>query len=135
MHSTFYSAEKVNFNFETYVTIHRNAFNEMDKAKNCPTPDEGTRVHQLIANITTWDPLLAAALASIKATLTLRNNFEDTVDILCQAVRSSKHNPSEPRRISAFNHARDKKRPHSNKQKSKGKKVKARKGTLEAKLF
>ena len=128
LHSTFYSAEKVNFTFETYVAIHRNAFNEMDRANNYPTPDEGTRVRQLIANITTRDPLLAAVLASIKATPTLRNNFEDTVDILCQAVRSSKHTPSEPRRISAFNHARDKKRPNSNKQKSKGKKARQEKG-------
>ena len=128
LHSTFYSVEKANFNFKTYVVIHRNAFNKMDKAKNYPTLDEGTRVRQLIANITTRDPLLAAALASIKVTPTLRNKFEDTVDILCQADRSSKHNPSETRRISAFEQARDKKRPHFGKQKSKEKKARQEKG-------
>ena len=99
----------------------------MDKAKNYPTLDEGTRVRQLIVNITTRDPLLAAALASINVTPTLRNKFEDTVDILCQANRSSKYNPSEPRRNSAFEQARDKERSHFGKQKSKEKKARQEK--------
>ena len=107
LHLTFYSAEKVNFDFETYVAIHRNAFNEMDKAKDYPIPDEDTYVRQLIANITTRDSLLAATSVSIKATRTFRNKFEDTVDILCQVVRSSKQNPSETRRISVFEHSKD----------------------------
>ena len=99
----------------------------MNKAKNYPTSNEGTCVRQLIANITTRGLLLAAALASIRATPTLCNNFEDTVDIPCQVVLSSKNNPSEPRRISAFEQARDKKHPHFSKQKSKGKKARQEK--------
>ena len=89
LHSTFYSEEQVNFNFENHVAIHRNIFNEMDKAKDYPTPDERTRVRQLIANITTHNSALAVVLASIKATPTLRTDFEDTVGIICQDVRSS----------------------------------------------
>ena len=95
----------------------------MDKANDYPTPDEGTRVCRLIANITRRDPLLAAALASIKATPTLRNNFEDTVDILWQVARTSKHNPSETRRISDFEHSKDRKRPHFGKHKKKENKI------------
>ena len=55
----------------------------MNKAKDYPSPDEGTRVRQLLANITTRDPTLAASIASVRASPTLRVDFEDTVDILC----------------------------------------------------
>ena len=44
LHSTLYSEEKVNFNFEAYVSIHRNAFYEMDKGKDYPSSDGGNRV-------------------------------------------------------------------------------------------
>ena len=102
IHSTYYFEDKANFTFETYISIHRNAYNEMDKAASYPTPDGGTRVRQLLANITTRDTGLAAAMASIRANSTLRNDFEDTVDILCQAVRSSHRTTSSTRRISSF---------------------------------
>ena len=72
LHSILYSEEKVNFNFETYVSIHRNVFNEMDKSKDCPSPDGCTRVRQLLANITTRDPALAAPIASVRASPSLR---------------------------------------------------------------
>ena len=74
----------------------------MDKETSYTTPDGGTRVRQLLANITTRDAGLAAAMASIRANSTLRNDFEDTVDILCQAVRSSHRTTSSTRRISSF---------------------------------
>ena len=105
LHSTLYYEEKVNFNFEAYVSIHRNAFNEMDKAKDYPSPDGGTRVRQLLANITTRDPALAASIASVRASPTLRVDFEDTVDILCQAVRNNGRNNNSTRRISAMKHS------------------------------
>ena len=81
LHSTLYSEEKVNFNFEAYVSIHRNAFYEMDKGKDYPSSDGGNRVRQLLANITTRDPALAASIASIRASPTLRVDFEVTIDI------------------------------------------------------
>ena len=93
----------------------------MDKTKDYPTPDEGTHVCQLIANVTTRDPLLVVALVSIKATHTLRNNFEDTVDVLCQSVRSFKDNLSETRRSSDFEHSKERKRPRVGKHKKKDK--------------
>ena len=72
LHSILYSEEKVNFNFETYVSIHRNAFNEMDKSKDYPSPDGCTRVRQLLTNITTCDPALAVPIASVRASPSLR---------------------------------------------------------------
>ena len=103
IHSTYYFEDKANFTFETYISIHRNAYNEMDKAPSYPTPDGGTRVRQLLANITTRDTGLAATMASVRANPTLRKDFEDTVDILCQSVRSSHHTTLSIRRISSFN--------------------------------
>ena len=102
LHSTLYSEEKVNFNFEAYISIHRNVFNEMDKAKDCPSPDGGTRVRQLLVNITTRDPELATSIASVRASPTLRVDFEVTVDILCQAVRNNGRNNNSTRQISAI---------------------------------
>ena len=82
------------------------------------------RVHASV-NLSRISPhgvsLLAATLTSIKATPTLCNNFDDTVDIPCQVVLSSKNNPSEPRRISVFEQARDKKHPRSVNKSQKGK--------------
>ena len=74
----------------------------MDKIKYFPSPDEDTRVRQLLANITTRDPALAASIASVRARPTLRVDFEDTVDILCQAVRNNGRNNNSTRRISAM---------------------------------
>ena len=41
--TTYYSEDKVNFTFETYVAIHRNAFDKMSKADNYTAPDGATR--------------------------------------------------------------------------------------------
>ena len=81
----------------------QNAYDEMDKETSYTTPDGGTRVRQLLANITTRDTGLAATMASVRANPTLRKDFEDTVDILCQSVRSSHRTTSSIRRISSFN--------------------------------
>ena len=74
----------------------------MNKAKDYPSPDGGTRVRQLLANVTTRDPTLAASIASVRASSTLRVHFEDTVDILCQALRNNERNNNSTRRISAL---------------------------------
>ena len=108
LHSILYSEEKVNFNFETYVSIHRNVFNEMDKSKDYPSPDGYTRVRQLLINITTCDPALASSIASVRASPTLRVYFEDTIDILCQAVRNNGRNNNSTRRISAMQRSQKK---------------------------
>ena len=65
IHSTYYFEDKSNFTFETYISIHRNTYNEMDKATSYPTLGEGTRVPQLLANITTRDLGLTAAMVSV----------------------------------------------------------------------
>ena len=61
----------------------------MDKASSYPTSDGGTRVRQLLANTTTRGKGLGVAMASVRANPTLRSAFEDTVNVFCQAVRSS----------------------------------------------
>ena len=65
IHSTYYFEDKANFTFETYISIHRNTYNEMDKATSYPTLGEGIRVPQLLANITTRDLGLTAAMVSV----------------------------------------------------------------------
>ena len=42
-------------------------------------------------------------MASVRANPTLRNDFEDSVDILCQAVRSYHRTNLSTRRFSSFN--------------------------------
>ena len=87
IHSTYYFEDKANLTFETYISIHRNAYNEIDKVTSYPTSDAGTNVRQLLANTTTRDTGLVVKMAYVRASLILRNDFEDTVDILCQVVR------------------------------------------------
>jgi len=80
--STYYSEDKVNFTFETYVAIHGNTFNEMSKADNYTAPDGATIVRVLLSNISSKCPTLCVVIASIRASPTLRGDFEDAVDQL-----------------------------------------------------
>jgi hypothetical protein len=78
--NTFYKGEKARFNFEKYVSIHRDAYNDMETVPGYAIPDDGTRVRKLLHGI--QDPKLDAAVAAIKAAATLRNDFEEAVDFI-----------------------------------------------------
>ena len=100
--STYYSEDKVNFTFKTYVVIHRDAFDEMSNADNYTTPDGATRVRVLLSNISSKCPALCVAIASIRALPVLSDDFEDTVDQLNTAVTRTNMGKKNNRRISAF---------------------------------
>ena len=75
----------------------------MNKATSYLTLDRYTRVRQLLGNITTRDTGLVVVMDSIRANTILRNDFEDTGDVLCQAERSSRRTKSSTKRIYSFN--------------------------------
>jgi len=100
--STYYSEDKVNFTFETYVAIHLNAFNEMRKADNYTAPNGATRFRVLLSSISSKFPTLCAAITSTRASPALRGGFEDTVDQLNTAVVRTNMRKKKNRRISAF---------------------------------
>lgn len=100
--STYYSEDKINFTFKTYVAIHHNTFNEMSKADNYTAPDGSTRVRVLLSNISSKYPTLCTAIASIIASSALRVDFEDTVDQLNTAVTRTNMGKKNNMRISAF---------------------------------
>ena len=53
-------------------------------------PNPATRVRKLLTNIRSTNPTLLASIASIQTSIVLRNDFEQTVDILQSAIRDTK---------------------------------------------
>ena len=101
LESTFYTDEKPSFNFDTYVSIHRNAYNDMVQAPNYAAPDDPTRVRKLLANIRSSNPKVIAAVASVQASPILRADFEQAVDTVSQSVRLVAQTKKRNLRISA----------------------------------
>ena len=75
-----------NYPLEKFTSLHRNAFVSMTESSSHVTvqlPTEHSRVGYLLDNITSTDPELMAAIASIKIPANqMRDNFEDAVNFI-----------------------------------------------------
>ena len=65
-------------------------------------PNPATRVRKLLSNIRSNNPALLASIASVQTSTTLRNDFEQTVDILQSAIRATKITTTRKQKVSAL---------------------------------
>jgi hypothetical protein len=85
MNNTFYKGEKPRFTFVTYTSIHRGCHNEINSVRRLAQPrvaemDELLKVRKYLKGIEA--PEMAAAVAAVKASPTIRLNFDTTADFL-----------------------------------------------------
>ena len=72
-----YYGERKKFTFETYVTIHQDAYSDLEQYGEVISEEK--RVRDLLTNIKDTSPAAAAAKGTILATPHLRNNFANSV--------------------------------------------------------
>jgi hypothetical protein len=72
-----YHGEKKRFTFETYVTIHQDAYADLEQYGEVISEEK--RVRDLLVNIKDTSPAANAAKGTILATPTLRNKFANAV--------------------------------------------------------
>ncbi len=75
--ATKYYGEKKRFTFETYVTIHQDAYADLEQYGEIISKEK--RVRDLLTNIKDNSPAANAAKGTILATPNLRNNFANSV--------------------------------------------------------
>jgi hypothetical protein len=85
MNNTFYKGEKPRFTFVLYTNIHRGCHNEINSVRRLAQPptaemDELLKVRKYLKGIEA--PEMAAAVAAVKASPTIRLNFDVTADFL-----------------------------------------------------
>ena len=95
MNMTFYKGEKPRFTFIVYANIHRGYHNEINFVRRLAQPplaemDELLKVRKYLKGIEA--PEMAAAAAAVKASPTIRLNFDQTADFLTGFV--SQNSPS-----------------------------------------
>lgn len=74
-----YQRESPRYNFEGHVSMHRKAHNDLLEATGVAVTEQ-VKVRKLIASIKATN--LASALGTIRATPTLKNNFDEAVNFL-----------------------------------------------------
>jgi hypothetical protein len=80
-----YYSEKKHFTFETYVTIHQDAYADLKQYGEVMSEEK--RVRDLLANIKDNSAAANAAKGTILATSTLRNNFSNAVAHLSMTLQ------------------------------------------------
>ena len=89
LNNVFYTEEKLKFPFDRFVKMHISAHNETIPVPDCVVPNPATRVRKLLSNIRSNNPTLLKSITSVQTSTTLRNDFEQTVDILQLAIRAT----------------------------------------------
>ena len=100
--NVFHTEEKLNFTFNHFVEINRSAHNNMLSVPDYVVYNPATRVCKLLSNIRSNNPTLLASIASVQTSMTLRNDFEQTVDTLQLEIRAKKITTSRKQIISAL---------------------------------
>ena len=98
----YYTEETLNFTFDRFLELHRSAHNDMLSVLNYIAPNPATRVRKLFTNFRSTNPTLLASIASVQTSTLLRNEFEQAVDALQSAVRTTNITISLKQRISAL---------------------------------
>jgi len=80
-----YYGEKKRFTFEMYVTIHQDAYADLEQYGEVISEEK--RVRDLLTNIKDNSPAANAAKGTILSTLTLRNNFSNAVAHLSMTLQ------------------------------------------------
>jgi len=96
---TKYYGEKPRFTFEKYLSIHKNAHQEIADTDPDSAISEFNKVRRMTNGIH-YQPM-QAAIATIDASNTLSNNFEEAADLLKSALTRSRQS-GDSRNISAF---------------------------------
>jgi hypothetical protein len=99
--SLIYSGERQRYSFETHVSKHRKAHQELEKATGAALPD-GTKVRRLLDSLQVAS--LAVPIATIKAQDNLRLDFDACVNFLKSFILSSPN--TEQRNVSAVRRER-----------------------------
>lgn len=97
-----YYGERKRFSFETYVTIHQDAYSDL--LQYGETISEEKRVRDLLQGIKDNTAAANAAKGTVLATPTLQNNFANAVAHLSTALQLSQ-STQDPRSIGASNTA------------------------------
>jgi hypothetical protein len=82
-----YYGEKKRFTFETYITIHQDAYADLEQYGELISEEK--RVRDLLTNIKDNSPATNAAKGTILATPTLRNSFSNAVAHLSTTLQLS----------------------------------------------
>jgi hypothetical protein len=93
-----YYGEHKKFTFETYVTIHQDAYSDLEQYGEVISEEK--RVRDLLTNIKDTSPAASAAKGTILATSNLRNNFANAVAHLSTTLQLGQP-MQEPRNISS----------------------------------
>jgi hypothetical protein len=110
-----YRGEKQRYSFETHVSEHRKAHQEIEKATGTPIP-EATKVRRLLKSLQV--ATLAVPAATIRAQDNLRGSFDESVNYLKGYVIGE---PTDNRNVSSLNSKGNKKSGTNGKKgKSKG---------------
>jgi hypothetical protein len=80
-----YHGEKKRFTFETYVTIHQDAYADLEQYGEVISEEK--RVRDLLTNVKDTSPAATAAKGTILATPTLRNSFTNAVAHLATTLQ------------------------------------------------
>ena len=90
MSHTVYTDEKLRFPFIKYISIHRDAYNDMVRTPNYNYPDESSRVRKMLNGIQSKDPAIIAAVINVQTSNTLSRNFEAAADAIQKCIKSKK---------------------------------------------
>jgi hypothetical protein len=101
-----YYGERKKFTFETYITIHQDAYSDLEQYGEIIS--EENRVRDLLYNIKDTSPAANAAKGTILATPNLRSNFSSAVAHLTTALQLGQSLQQETRNISSTNSAKGK---------------------------
>jgi hypothetical protein len=93
-----YYGERKRFTFETYVTIHQDAYSDLEQYGEIISEEK--RVRDLLTNIKDLSPAANAAKGTILATPNLRNNFSNAVAHLTTALQLGQTLQQDTRNIS-----------------------------------
>jgi hypothetical protein len=96
--STKYYGERKKFTFETYVTIHQDAYSDLEQHGEIILEEK--HVRDLLANIKDTSPAASAAKGTILATPNLHSNFANAVAHLSTTLQLGQ-SLQEPRNISS----------------------------------
>jgi len=95
-----YYGDRMKFSFETYVTIHQDAYSDLIQYGEIISEEK--RVRDLLQGIKDDSPAAYAAKGTILATPTLRNNFDNAVAHLATTLQLN-ISMSDNRNVSATN--------------------------------